>query len=169
MNQQKLSIKIAGKDEYKIIRNLIPYYIYDMSFEMNWDCNEEGQWDGAEDLIEYWKNDSHHPYLIKLDGKIVGFALIRPFPYESDRNEIGEFFIAKKFTRKGIGTQIAKHLFDTYRGKWLIRVLKDYTSALNFWEKVIDEYTNGQFVVKKEKYFDPLSGDWDMMFYRFAN
>lgn len=169
MNQHNLSIKIAGKEEFKIIKNLIPYYIYDMSGEMDWDCNEDGRWDGSEDLPDYWEKDSHHPYLIKLDEKIVGFALMRPFPYENDGNEIGEFFIAKKFTRKGIGTQVAKHLFDTYRGKWLIRVLKDYKSALSFWDKVIDEHTNGQFVVTEEEYRDPFSGNWKMKFYRFAN
>jgi predicted acetyltransferase len=104
-----------------------------------------------------------------LDEKIVGFALLRPFPYENDRNEIGEFFIAKKFTRKGIGTQVAIHLFDTYPGKWLIRVLKGNNNANSFWGKVIDKYTNGQFIVSEEEYHDPYSGDWNMTYYRFTN
>jgi predicted acetyltransferase len=169
MNQQKLSIKLAGKEDFKIIKNLVPFYIYDISYEMDWDCNEDGRWDGLEDLLEYWEKDLHHPYLIKLDEKIVGFALLRPYPYEYDRNEIGEFFIAKKFTRKGIGTQVTKYLFDTYRGKWLIRVLKDNNSALSFWNKIIGEYTNGQFIITEEEYFDPNSGNWEMVFYRFTN
>ncbi len=160
MNRQNLIIKIAGKVEFKIIKNLIPYYIYDMSEEMDWDCSEDGCWDGSEDLPKYWEKDSHQPYLIKLDEKIAGFALIRPFPYENDRIEIGEFFIIKKFTRKGIGTQVAKYLFDTYRGKWLIRVLKDNASASSFWNKIIDEYTKGQYTVTEEEYRDPFSGNW---------
>jgi predicted acetyltransferase len=72
----------AGASDYTIIKNLVPYYVYDISEYMGWDCNDEGRWDGCDELPDYWERSDHHPYLIKVDGRVAGFVLIRPSPGE---------------------------------------------------------------------------------------
>ena len=95
--------------------------------------------------------------------------MIRPYPDELERTEIGEFFVARKFKRQGIGRESAFHLFDAYPGKWLIRVLEENSGACEFWEKVIREYTLGSFDLRSEEYTDALSGSWSMKFFRFES
>ena len=95
--------------------------------------------------------------------------MIRPYPDEMDRIEIGEFFVARKFKRRGIGKESAFCLFDAYPGKWLVRVLEENAGACEFWEKVIREYTLGSFDLRSEEHTDPHSGSWPMEFYRFES
>ncbi len=162
-------LRKATKEGFSLIKNLVPYYIYDMSGSMGWDPNEEGRYDGCDDLEEYWHKPDHHPYLIYVDGKIGGFTLIRPYPNEPDRMEIGEFFVLRKFQNRGVGKAAAFQLFDLYPGQWLVRVLDRNTGACCFWRKVIAGYTDGHFTQTSEEYRCPYSGTWPMQSYRFAN
>jgi len=162
-------IEPAGESDYAIIKNLVPYYVYDMSEYMKWDCNPEGKWDGCDELPEYWERADHHPYLTRVGGHVAGFALVRPFPGEPGRTEIAEFFVARKFKRRGIGRESAFHLFDSFPGRWLVRVLEGNTGAKGFWDRVVREYTSGNCQLSDEDYADPHSGSYPMRFYRFEN
>jgi predicted acetyltransferase len=152
-----------------VIRNLVPYYIYDMSRYMRWPPNSEGRYDGCDDLPEYWDKPDHHPYVITVDGAISGFALVRPCPDDQERTEFGEFFVLGKFQGRGVGTASAFRLFDSHPGLWLVRVLDGNTGARCFWEKVIARYTDGRFTQTAEQYVCPHSGTWPMQFYRFES
>ena len=150
-----------------LIKNLVPYYIYDMSEYMGWDCNVEGRWDGCAELPDYWEKPDHYPYVIQIDGSLAGFVLVRQFPGETERHEIGDFFIARKFKGHGVGKISAFRVLDAHPGMWLVRILNGNSGAQAFWGKVIDEYTKGSFVLTDEQFRDPSSGTWDMRFYRF--
>lgn len=157
----------ATNNDFQVIKNLVPYYIYDMSEYMGWDCDPEGRWGGCDELPDYWQKPDHHPYIIMVDQSTAGFALIRRYPEEAERYEIGEFFVARKFKGRGIGKSSAFWIFDLYPGKWLVRVLDANTGAVGFWGKVIRERTNGDFTQTAEQYMSPYSGTWQMQFYRF--
>ena len=69
--------------------------------------------------------EGRFPYLIRVDGKIAGFALICPhcnYRKEDDARCIGEFFVMLKYRRKGIGLKVATQLFDMIQdfGKFAI-------------------------------------------------
>ncbi len=117
----------------------------------------------------YWDQPDHHPHLIRVDGTVAGFALVRPCPDEPGRFEIGEFFVARKFKGCGVGRDCAFRLFGAFPGKWLVRVLNDNTGARRFWEKVVREYSGGNFEQTEEQYTCPRSGTWLMQFYRFES
>lgn len=165
----RLQVTPAGESECPIIKHLVLYYVYDMSEYMKWNCNHEGKWDGCDDLPDYWEKADHAPYLIRVDGNIAGFALVRPFPEEPGRNEIAEFFVARKFKNQGVGRQSAFQLFDAYPGQWLVRVLAGNEGALRFWGKIVPEYTSGDFEVSDEDYIGPHSGSIPMRYYRFES
>ena len=157
----------APASELPLVRNLVPYYVYDQSEHMGWNCNAEWRWDGCDELPDYWKEPDHHPYVIRVNDDIAGFAFVRPFPGEPERREMGDFFVARKFKGRGVGKVSAFQAFDAHPGKWIIRVLDGNRGARSFWAKVVDEYTQGDFVLTAEKFSDPHSGTWDMQFYRF--
>ncbi|WP_248061006.1 GNAT family N-acetyltransferase [Paenibacillus silvae] len=53
-------------------------------------------------LDHYWTEDGRYPFLIKVDDKLVGFALVRDIgKNESDQTVywMAEFFVMKKYRR----------------------------------------------------------------------
>ena len=106
-------------------------------------------------------------YVIRVDDEVAGFVLVRPYPGEPKRMEIGDFFVARKFKGRGVGKVSAFQAFDAHPGKWTIRVLDENRGARVFWGKILEEYTQGSCALTAEKFSDPHSGTWDMQFYRF--
>ena len=64
--------------------------------------------------------------MVRVDGEIAGFALIiLDVPKEYTKlssaektNVISDFFIMRKFRRKGVGKKVAYLLFDESQGVW---------------------------------------------------
>jgi predicted acetyltransferase len=90
-------------------------YQYDFSEFENEDVNDEGLY-GYKHLNNYWTTPGHFPFLIKADGKLAGFALVREMTasdtHSSSYFKICEFFIMKKYRKEGIGKKSAFYLFD---------------------------------------------------------
>ena len=111
---------IRASEEYKnVIKNLMQFYIYDFSEFINCDVEEDGFFVSYPHLEEYWKEQNHRfPYIIKNGEKYVGFVLVR-FIESPSRNyfSIAEFFIMKKYRRKGIGQAVAEQIFDLHKGQ----------------------------------------------------
>lgn len=139
---------IQASEEYKdAIRNLMQFYIYDFSEYVMCDVEEDGLFAAYPNLDDYWKEKNHKfPYIIKKDGKYVGFVLVRFI--ESDERDyfsIAEFFILKKYRREGIGKAVAGRIFDLHKGQWEVFQKETNKPAQLFWNKIIDEYTAGHF------------------------
>jgi len=111
-------------------------------------------------LDSYWEKDNRWPYFIKIDGQVAGFVLINCHNIiEKDAKNIVEFYIKKEFRNKGVGKLAAKKAFDLFPGKWEVRELKDNLQAINFWRKVIGEYTKNNFqeiIMNNEKWNGPV-------------
>jgi predicted acetyltransferase len=58
---------------------------------------------------------------------------------------MGEFFIIAKFQGQGIGSWVAKKIWNRHPGTWEVSVIPSNKSALKFWEKTIGEFTCGTF------------------------
>jgi predicted acetyltransferase len=56
-----------------------------------------------------------------------------------------EFFIARPWRRRGIGSQAVRLLLDRFTGRWLITEHMRNTAAVNFWRQVVATYTAGQY------------------------
>jgi predicted acetyltransferase len=162
-------IRIASPSDKRLIENLIPYYIYDMSEYMGWDPDSKGNYSGCDELLECWEKPGHSPYLIRAEGKVAVFAMVRPYPDVLIRSEILEFFILRKFKGNGVGRGSACLMFERHPGPWLIRVLDENKGARSFWTKVIRAYTGNEFAQSSEQYVCPHSGTWPMQYYRFES
>jgi len=81
-----------------------------------------------------------------MDEKYIGFVLVR-FIESATRNyfSIAEFFIMKKYRRKGIGQAVAEQIFDLHVGQWEVYQKESNEPAQVFWNRVIDRYKKGQF------------------------
>ena len=148
----------ATPEHLPIVRNLVAYYVYDMSQEVGWDCSEEGVFGGSDDIAEYWQQghpetseDNRWPaehrgrmFLVRVDGSIAGFAGIRVMPGEAEPiTDMGEFFVLGRFRRQGVGRNVAHSLFRMHPGAWQVRQLPLNRRAQAFWRQVISEYAGG--------------------------
>src|SRR5213594_868785 len=77
----------------------------------------------------------------------AAFVLVRDaahFAGEGTR-DISEFFIVRRHRRRGVGTEVARRVFDRYPGKWEVTQLTRNVYAQAFWRRVIGAYTGGRY------------------------
>jgi predicted acetyltransferase len=55
--------------------------------------------------------------------------------------DMAEFFVARGYRRRGIGTQIAQEVWRRFPGTWEVRVMETNVPARQFWERAISEFT----------------------------
>lgn len=156
----KLEILQPTIEQRNVLRNLLELYQYEFTEFEDEDVNEDGAY-GYKYLDYYWTVAGHFPFLIKVDGKLAGFALVREIAsvesQTSSYYKISEFFILKKYRKEGIGKQAACYLFDLFPGEWEVAELETNLPAQRFWRKVISIYTNNNYSeTRKENWHGPV-------------
>jgi predicted acetyltransferase len=122
-------------------------YLYDFSEFEGFDVEKDGLYVN-ERLDLYWTESDRHAFLISVDGQLAGFVLVNSYvclEENAGAKSIGEFFVMRKYRRKGVGTIAARMIFDRMPGKWEVRQISSNISGQHFWRKVISEYTGGRF------------------------
>jgi len=162
----KIEILEAGENDIPVIQNLARFYVYDLSEYMGWRCPEHGLFGCRDD--DFWYSKRNHFFVVRVDGELAGFAVIESLGEENKvaDYDVAEFFILRKFRRKGVGRRVAHTLFDKFGGSWQVRQLVDNLPAPIFWRKVISEYTSGNYEESLE--FIKEYG-WEMVVQRFNN
>ena len=93
---------------------------------------------GYKHLPLYWSEPDRPPFLVKLNGKLAGLALVKKGSHNrADVWEVGEFFIVRAYRRQGIGMKIAHEVWKRFSEPWEVRVMKSNRVALNFWHRAI--------------------------------
>lgn len=148
---QKIQLIKAALNDYPVIENMARFYVYDLSRSCGkklegFEIPENGLFE-CRDFKKYFQGESNHPFFIKVDNELAGFAFVGKLAImpEVDWN-MGEFFILAKFQGSGVGTSVAKQLLKQFPGEWSIGALPENIPALKFWRKVVNEYTQGNFV-----------------------
>jgi len=141
-----IEIKKASIEEKSILRNLLELYQYDFSEFDGSDIDEHGLF-GYKYLDHYWTEDNRYPFIIRVNGKLAGFVLVRDLINTDNTitHCISEFFIMRKYRRQGIGKTVAQKVFDMFPGYWSVAQIEQNIPAQNFWRKVISEYTKGNY------------------------
>jgi predicted acetyltransferase len=134
-------------DQKSVLIQLMELYNYDFSVYSDDDVNEHGYY-GYSHIDDYWNEDGRFPYLVRANGKIAGFVLVRSCcEYNAMQNphNIAEFFIMQKYRRLGIGKHSAMKVFNMHKGSWEVSQWSKNFPAQKFWKAVINEYTNGNY------------------------
>ena len=145
--QPVISLSPASKAERPALDNLMQLYIYDWSELRPLDVRDDGRFPDYP-LDAYWADSRRHPLLLRVDGRLAGFALVS----EGSRLtgapgvfDMAEFFVMRRFRRKGVGLAAASMAFDRFKGLWEIRQHDENTAATAFWRRAIDRYTGGNY------------------------
>lgn len=132
--------------EKEILRNLLEKYDYEFSQYDQGDVNDLGLY-GYGYLDHYWTEEGRRAFFIKVEGKLAGFAMINSFREieEATDHTLAEFFVMYKYRRQAIGKSAAFQIFDLFPGKWQLKRHPKNTGSVHFWNKIIPEYTGGDF------------------------
>ena len=143
----------AAPDGPAVIRNLFALYAHDMSAFVDLDVEDDGRFAIPAGLASYWEGPDaaqRYPFLIRADGRLAGFALVRQIASAPPVYDMGEFFILRKFRRSGLGRRAACALFDRFAGNWEVRELPSNAAAQAFWRRIIADYTRDAFTESQE-------------------
>ena len=118
---------------------------------------------GGDDYFADWPAGRNTPFIIRVDGELAGFTGV-VYRETEQAHVVQEFFVLRKFRRRGVGRQVAVKLFDRYPGNWIVEQLVENLPALRFWQTVVNEYTGGQYA--ETQYASPWG---EMNVLRFRN
>lgn len=143
----EVEVRSAKQRESPILESLLQLYLHDFSEFEDIEIGTDGRYRYPY-LAHYWEDPTRYPFLIRVEGHLAGFALLR---LESDpmtgqqAMDVAEFFILRPYRRRGVGAQVAQRLWDLFPGQWHIRVLNSNKPGYAFWKETIGTYTNNRF------------------------
>ncbi|MBT2687502.1 hypothetical protein J7I93_04820 [Bacillus sp. ISL-47] len=76
-----------------------------------------------------------------MNGNLAGFAIVKKHRSADFDYSMEQFFVMKKYNRRGVGQEGAKLAFETFKGRWRITQTEKNYPAQAFWRKVIKQYT----------------------------
>ena len=140
-------------EEREILTNLLEKFDYEFSQYDGRDVNKLGLY-GYPYLDYYWSDEDRYAYFIYVNTKLAGFAMIYNYRDKGDPEtdfQVSEFFVMYKYRRSGVGKQAFFQLLDKHKGRCGLRCLSKNIASVQFWDNVINEYTNGQYKCMKIK------------------
>jgi predicted acetyltransferase len=134
------------EEDKNVLYYLYQFYEYDFTQYTEKDLNNFGRFDVS--LEHYWQDPRWNPFIICYLGQIVGFVVVLFEDYDVDPDPthvIYDFFIIRKYRRKGLGKLAAIKAFDLYKANWKTAQMSNNEPAIFFWRKVVSQYTSGSF------------------------
>lgn len=141
-HQNSLELIPATPEQQPILANLFQLYAHDFSGFYDVELGPDGRYIYTP-LPLYWSEPTRHPFLIKVDGELAGFALVKRGSEVSGDSavwDLAEFFVIRKHRRRGVGTRIAHQVWKQFPGPWQVRVLQLNDSAKPFWARAIAQF-----------------------------
>lgn len=143
----KIELKEALVQEKEIVSHLLQLYLYEFSELEGFDIGSDGLFRYAY-LDSYWVDPSSFAFLIHVNGCLAGFVFVNSYTclsHSRGGRSIAEFFVLRKYRRKGVGKAAAFDAFNRFPGKWEVRQISENEGGRQFWRKVIDSYTGGKY------------------------
>ena len=141
-SSEDIHLEPALREHAPILANLLELYAHDFSEFQSLDIGPDGRFD-YRSLPLYWSESNRHPFLIRLDGKLAGLALVTRGLEISDNQEVwdmAEFFVLRGCRRRGIGTLAAQEVWRRFPGLWEVRVMRSNPTASLFWKQAISDF-----------------------------
>ena len=138
-----IELRCVACEDRSVLRNLLQPYLHDHSEFDDADVDEHGLYEYQYSDL-YWTEPGRHGFTIRADGKLAGFVLVRE-GLGDEPNYIAEFFVMRKYRRRGVGRIVAHRVFSMFPGRWRLEQAPENTGAQAFWRKVIGEHTGGRF------------------------
>lgn len=144
------SLRPIRQTEVQAVRWLVQLYIYDLG-GARWDVERNGAFAPASWHRRFWRGRGRQLFVLRVRGRLAGFVLVRDRAHYAGHGvrEISEFFVLRKYRRRGVGTQAALALFRRFPGRWELAELTWNFTAQRFWRRVIRRVAVGSFTERR--------------------
>jgi predicted acetyltransferase len=123
----------ADPAQRPVVERLAQLERHDLSELMGWLPDDAGLFEVPR-LDRFFTDSDHQALLIRADGALAGFCLVRPI--EDGVSFIHSFLVLRGLRRHGVGRAAAAELLHRRRGRWAIAFLEQYEEAGGFWRAV---------------------------------
>lgn len=139
---------LVTRADAPLVERLLQLYEYDYSEYATHpvDVDARGLFPTV-DLEALWRPE-HHVFLIDVDGATAGFAFVtrhESYVGEGETWEFAEFFVLRRYRRRGVGERAARLALERFPGRWEVSELRVNVAAQAFWRRVIGRYTGGDY------------------------
>jgi len=136
----KIELIRASLAQKQILANLLELYSHDFCEFTDLEIGLDGRF-GYGELDLYWTDPDRRPFLLYVDNRLAGFALIKTF-HRGDASvwDMTEFFILRGYRGRAIGTEIAHQVWKRFPGCWEVRVMATNAPAYRFWQRAIKSF-----------------------------
>ena len=109
-------------EQKSVFMQLMNLCNYDSTEYEDVDINEYGYYNYT-NIDTLWNDNNRHSYFIRVDDKLAGFVLVHNrcrYIENTNAHNIDEFFVMKKYRKKGVGKYAATAVFNLFqvRGKF---------------------------------------------------
>ncbi len=157
VSPSNLSISRIGPESDVRLRNLCQHYIHDMAEWFEIDTNADGSY--SYDTASVWSK-GYEVYLAKTGDSIAGFAIVG----SETVHDMHEFFVIRRFRRRGFGQRMATLLWNERPGEWQVRVLEANAPAVLFWRTAISIHSHGSYTEEVR-----IVGGRPWLYFRFTS
>ena len=139
-----LALRPATLEDRLPLYRMLELYQHDLSDLWDQDLDAHGEY--GYPLDRYWQQDGAVPYVFSVDGRWAGAALVdRDVPLPGGEHWLAQFFVLKKYRRRGLGRRVACQVFDRHPGRWQVGQMPGNAVAQAFWRRVVGDYSGGRY------------------------
>lgn len=140
----EVEVRRATREDRLPIQRMLELYQHDLSDLWDQDLDVHGEYGYA--LDRYWSFSDCHPFVATVAGRYAGFALVDgAVRVGIEGCWMDQFFVLRKYRRRGVGRVLATHVFGALPGRWEVGQMQDNLPAQAFWRRVVAEFTGGRF------------------------
>jgi predicted acetyltransferase len=137
--QPTVKLREARGPDLCCIENMMQFYNYELSRWYPIEFDSAGLF-AIRSKTDYWANPRVVPYLIRVDDKLAGFAVIDDEVLHSQSEySLGYFFVARRYRGRGVGTSAFKELLHRFPGAWEVYHLAQNEAAARFWPLALQQ------------------------------
>jgi len=128
-----------SRSEAPVLANLFELYVHDFSELVPVELKPHGRFDLPIDE-RWWSEVGHFPFFLRRGQELCGFVLARRGSRVTDDQtalDVAEFFVVRGARRQEVGLGAVHALLATLPGRWEIRVRRNNSAALAFWQRAL--------------------------------
>ena len=140
---QSIELLPATIEDRSVLSNLYQLYIHDFTDFVERELGNDGRF-SYDPLPLYWTESNRFPFLVTVERKLAGFALVKKGSDFSGNPEVwdmADFFVVRGARRHGVGYLVAEQIWRRFPGPWEVRVLTTNAPAMAFWARAVCRFT----------------------------
>jgi predicted acetyltransferase len=142
-NDMHVEVLPATREQQPVLANLLELYAHDFSEITNVKIGADGRF-GYGPLPRYWSESTRFPFLVRVNGELAGFVLVRrgsQISEAADIWDVAEFFVLRGYRRQRVGVRVAHEVWKKFPGYWEVRISDTNSAARAFWWHAVGEFT----------------------------